>query len=909
MSNSESLHFFINNQNTSFSNSNDNLIYLKDSQKESNIDLEINNIGNNIILNNPFISINSKNIFTKISQNYINGLNKKFKKIYFQNDESLSKLNKLSNIIKENLLEHLYPKIGYDFFQISLEISKLMKKKEFLKKENLEKNIEYFFNSRIYYKYTKYLKIDKQFINNCGPILCNIYNNLDTYKIKDNNSFIKVIDDIKSNNKINVLNDFLFHCNNNDLKPEFTEKYKFLKSNKKKYIFEPEFIFLMNILQLVTKVFIDFDFEGEILSINELHLYYIVILNINYLLKNLKSVKFNLINRNFQFGAYGVNTQKLLKESKYNLFFKKNFSSINKFIYNEKWDFENDFALENYKLLKTIKNFYFENIKIPNLYYLNSEENNFKNKNKSKNLIKDTDNGIIIDFLSFDNIDLNNKSRRKTFTNTQNNILLMKDNEQKVINKQNEFEFLIDFYIKNIINKCCNVLEMIFISLDSLKYIINLEEIELIFNESYYYEFQSFCRNECQIDIGNSHILDYIYHKLINMNLLSFEINSFDLITFNRILKILYNNDNLLSLKFSFFSSDCTYYPQSIFKLFNQNLKNKILKINKFEYEKGLSFKLEEKFYKTIYPYFQKYLNYFLEILKSKKLKELGLNFDAPPPILNDEKYVITIFKFILNIILLCMDNIDSCVEKLIILSPSLVINGNIILFFDKFLKNIHNKNICLENLSLQIKFYNIINIHKLISQKLKILNIGDFDLVSLKHFVDNISKYNFCKSSSLEQISVSINKTIIKLNDEIKILIAKLFYIKIINLSLINLYTNIEINKKEEFEEILGIICDNWISSYLFILNDKSKNIIENYLKKYIYLSYITRRIKTKNKDNIIYIDSEITDKIFLYLKIMFNKKCKKLDFLSKKKIISKILKFLYISARPTYNFFIENK
>ena len=72
MSNTESLHFFINNQNTSFSNSNDNLIYLKDSQKESNIDLEINNIGNNIILNNPFISINSKNIFTKISQNYIN---------------------------------------------------------------------------------------------------------------------------------------------------------------------------------------------------------------------------------------------------------------------------------------------------------------------------------------------------------------------------------------------------------------------------------------------------------------------------------------------------------------------------------------------------------------------------------------------------------------------------------------------------------------------------------------------------------------------------------------------------------------------------------------------------------------------------------------------------------------------
>lgn len=905
MNNSENLDFDINKQNSS-SFSNDNLIDIKNSQKESHVDSETNYKVNNSILNIPFISINSQNIFTKIGQNYFNRLNKKFEKIYFQNDEYLSKLSKLSDAIKESLLKHLFPKVKPNFFQISLEISKEMKKKELLKNENLEKYLGYFFNNRVEFNYSNYLKIDKQFINNCGPILCNVYNNLDIYKIKDINSFIKIIDEVKSNNKINVLKDFLFYCNNNELKPEFTEKYQFFKIKKKNYIFDPEFIFLMNILQLITKVFIDFDFDGEIFSINEneLHLYYIVILNIDYFFKNLKSVKFNLINRNFQFGVYSINNQKLLMDSKCNLLYKKNFTSINKYIYNEKWDFENDFALENYKKLKPIKTFSYENIKIPNLY---SARNYYKKKSKN---LKNIENDIIINFPSSDNLYLDNKLRKRknTYTNSKNIFSLINDNEQKIINNQNEFEFLIRFYKNNIVDKCCYILEMIFVSLYSLNYIINLEEIELIINYSYYYEFQSFCRNVCQIDIGNSHFLDYIYNKLIKMNSLSFEINSFDLITFNKILKILYNNENLLSLKCSFFSSDYTYFPQSIFQIFNQNQKNKMLKINKIKYEKGLSFRIEEKFYKAIYPDFQKYLNYFLGIIKSKKLKEIGLNFDAPSPLLNEEKYIITIFKFILNIILICMENKESSVEKLIILSPSLVINGNKYIFFDKFLKNIHN-NICLSNFSLQIKFYNIINIHKLISQKLKILNIGDFDLVSLNYFVDNISKYDFCKNSFLEQISISINKSIIKLDDEIKILIAKVFSIKITNLKIINLYTNIEIRKNEEFEDILRIMSDNWISSYLFILNDKSKDIIENYLKNNIQLSYITKRTKMKNKNNIKLIESKITDEIFLYLKKIFDKNCKKLDFLSKKKIISSILKFLYLSANATYKFFIEEK
>ena len=77
----------------------------------------------------------------------------KIKKKFNQNNESLEKLNKLSNLLKENFIEYLFPKNENNFFKICLEISKYMKKKELLKKEYLENYIEYFFKKRVYYKY------------------------------------------------------------------------------------------------------------------------------------------------------------------------------------------------------------------------------------------------------------------------------------------------------------------------------------------------------------------------------------------------------------------------------------------------------------------------------------------------------------------------------------------------------------------------------------------------------------------------------------------------------------------------------------------------------------------------------------------------------------------------------------
>ena len=927
MNNYEDMQISINNEIISFSN--DNLIKLEKLEKENpNSDTYINLILDNSLdsgsLNNSkkdiihleannkeinsqnnisFISMNSKNIFTKENEQNIYDINKKFKKIYHQDKESFLKLNDFTNSIKDNLFEHLFPKMEPDFFQISLDIAKKMKKHDLLKRDNLEKNIEYFFVNRVYFKYAECLTIDKKFINNCGPLLCQVFRSFDRYKIKDYTSLKKAIKEIKNNN-IDVLKDFFLFCNENDIKPEYYKKHKYFKNVKKNYSLKPELILIINMLHFITKIIINFDFDGEIFTPEELKFFYIVIFNIYYLVKDIKNIKLNLNNRNLQFGIIGIYNQKLIEES----YFKKNCILFDKHIYDEKWDFENDFALDYHKLSKMENDFYYNKINLPNLDPLKNEQNIFKKRNtlnKTK-YQKNYDNSNINDSFISNSLESGKNQelikRRNTFNYSIKNLLTYKK-EKKDIE-------IIKKYYNVIVDDCSYSLENIFIIFFSLNYFEKLEKVELIIDESYNYEYTSYFKNVGNISIENSHILDFAYNKLINISFLNFEINFFDLSTVNRIFKLLYNNAYLISLKFSFFSSDSSYFPQNIHKINIRNIKNKLLKKNKKQIYNKLNFKIEDKFFINFYPYFERNLNYFFEIIKKKNLKTLGLNLEMPSQIVNDEKYNIIIFKFILNILLLSVGNNKSTIEELIILSTNLIINGNKLIFFDEFLKNINNNNNTLKSLKIQMKFYNIININKLVSNKLKIINIGDLDLFSLNFFIKNIDEYHFWKNSLLEQISISLNKTIIKLDDEVNLLLAKLFFIKIKNLSSISLYTNIEIKTKEEFNEIIKIINNNWIPSYLIIFNEKSNNIINNNSKLYknSNLNYITKKVK-KPINNKININIDISDEIFLCLKKLFNKGLgKTLDYYSKKKIISKILNYLYVSKELTLNLSLEN-
>ena len=904
-----------NNDNVSKFINNENKINIKDSlstsenSKKNILKIEDKFNNNEININNdyPYLLIDSKNYFTEESIDHIKEINDKLK-LKYKNKESKELINNISEKISKNLFEYLFEKIYIDDFDICKEISKIIEKKKLLENNLLENNLNFFFVNRINYQYNSTIKIDKQFINNCGPILCKIYKNLDKYKIKDSKSLINAINEVR-NKKIDLKNEYYIYYYKKELKPEAKINLNFFKSIKKKYILQPELIYLLNLFQSIKKIEIEFDFKEELFDINEFYLFIIIILNINYLIYELKDIKLNLINRNLQFGIYGIYFLKLLKESRHNNYFKKNIPMFDNLKYHEKWNFEKDFLLEDYRLLhdgNLVKMFYSkkEN-KLLSMEYLNIyKEDINKEINFSKNSTnKNRDSNIINNYFSLKHTDTDDKENTERRSCPSPNSSNNKISEQKDSN----FSYLNIKHFEYIVSKCSNILEMIFITFESLKYFKNLEEISLILNESYFNECISYFENICKIKSVNYHILDIIYNKLIEMKSLNFEINSFDLITFNKILKILYNNKRLSSLKFSLFSSDYTYFSEAIHKTNLQNISTKIMKIIP-NIKKGLDFRIEDKFFKNIYPYFVLYINYFFEIIKNKELNTLGINLDIPGLIVNDEKYVIVLIKLIINILLLCIVNNKSKVKELIVLSSNLIINNNRIIFFDKFLKNIKNNN-NLQNLSLQIKFYNMVNIHKLINEKLQILKIGDFDLFSLKYFVENITKYEFCKNSHLKVISISLNKMILYIDDEMQLVLAKLFYIKIQNLSSINLYTNIEVKNEKVSKQIISLLEDNWISSYKITFNLNSIYIRKNKLKLIKNIKYIIskKNNKIEEKNN----ETDISGKIFLCLNNLFNKNydAKILDFYKKKKIISNILKFLYISKTPSISFSLEKK
>ena len=94
-----------------------------------------------------------------------------------------------------------------------------------------------------------------------------------------------------------------------------------------------------------------------------------------------------------------------------------------------------------------------------------------------------------------------------------------------------------------------------------------------------------------------------------------------------------------------------------------------------------------------------------------------------------------------------------------------------------------------------------------------------------------------------------------------------------------------------------------------MIILNFKNNNIINNNSQLVEKVKYISNRIKKNNNNNKSNENSDNPDKIFRCLKLIFNKK-NNLEFYSKKTIISKILKFLYICKPVEISFdLVKNK
>ena len=255
------------------------------------------------------------------------------------------------------------------------------------------------------------------------------------------------------------------------------------------------------------------------------------------------------------------------------------------------------------------------------------------------------------DFENILNLDLN-----------RNFSMVEKVDKNKILNKYDE-----------IVDKNKNILELMFIVILGIIRLNKLNTLDLIMSDCYYKEFiNSFglyysSNSKLPTCINSFHLLNAFMKHLKNIQVLNIEFNSLDYITFYKLLSILQNNIGINSLQISFFPSLVVYTPQFLYKIYQQNSEKNDIDCNNntpgnFILNDFLGFFIEN-------------LEALFELIRRKidKLIILSFIFDIPEIISIKQRYLNVILKFILNILFL-IDNKNSKIQKLVIISPKTII-------------------------------------------------------------------------------------------------------------------------------------------------------------------------------------------------------------------------------------------
>ena len=719
-----------------------------------------------------------------------------------------------SNLQKlvELFTEKLFPKCDLNGFKICKNISTKYLKRNGNKidKDRLEQSVNYIYSNKQNIIYNG--KINLEIFYRFGYILIASYHLFSNFNINDRKELKNNIKKTHDEHQ-DVYLDFCNHYQSKKQDLNKKNKTKFWEKNRKKYFLPGIFVFLINIFSSIEIIEINFEEYNKIFTNEDLDFFTMFVFNLELIFHKLNYIKINLNNKIFQQKIYIKDSEEYMTILKtYNNSIKKRCLKINN-IYDIKWDFKADFLLNKYKEKNKIK----KNTKI-------DENINKKPILKSKTSIdvniSDLKNQFTKSFKDNDNADdsldsqIENEQEEFNINNKTNPDLNSKENN----NKENPLNFI----------------KIILLLINGLNKIKNLNKIDLILNNSYSEEINNFFKKEIfepeNDDKLNSlffskmkdfHILELILTKLVKLKTINCEFNSLDISTFNQILKALYINQNITTLNLSFFTSDITYLQQSLYKKYNPSFSD-----TELDYRGDVENSILEK----ILPLYTQNLRSFFDILKLKSFYNFGVNMDFPDILENNNKYMLLITKFILNLIIYMYskDNFSDSIEKLLIICPKLKLNSDYYPFVDKILSRINKDNAKnIKELSFQAQLYKIVNIKNIISESLVNLNIGNCDIITFKSLVLYLTSYKFSKNSNLEKINLGLVKTMRVLNRELYNLLYKIYNIKIAHLLELNIYSNIIINTKDVYFYFLNIFNNNWIPKSIFILNEDSEEII----------------------------------------------------------------------------------
>ena len=865
--------------------------------------------------NNFFLKIDSKNVFKQFTKFEEEIISEKIKG--YKNTFSSKKIECTANILNRYFKEKI--KFGWSVFNNSLYISKYICNSN-KTKDYIESYINYFFSLRYEITYASTFILNGEGIKNLGQILCYIFSRLNS-KIKDTKTLKEYISN-SLHEKKNPLIDYYNYCTENGKDTSSYKKTTFWDKNKNNYILPAELIFLVNLFSQINIIEIDINFEDENFNEDDFKLYFILMQNLGIVFLNIKYCKMNFLHKAFQEKIYLPYYKNLLKYFvSSNDLIKTNCISDNTNIYAKKWDFTTNFLLKEFRIIDFLENqnqkeiqdkeyddFTVIGVEKPKLLKTSLKKTKIDDINPKTffDKINDDDEYDTLDDISSRDINLTSDEIVIIDKNVCQSFYQVQEEENDIKKSKKNKN---DRIYRDVIEKNKRTFDIIITTLCSFNCTKMVDKMDLILNDSYTRDLKVFFKTLYKIDIEtidqDFHILDFIIFKSKTLELMNIEFNSLDIKTFDKILNLLYLNKKLKTVNLSFFSSDITYYPHMILKTFYTLTKKAKILGNSIEYESSI---LDE-----ILPYYIVNLLVTFYIIKSNlKIENLGINFDIPDIIIKEGKYMTAIKKFILNILLLLNEENNSLIN-FTILSPNTIMDGRIYNTIDNIFKiiKINEKKSILTKLNIQFQFYKIPHITNIISSNFIYLNIGDLDLYTFSCLINYLSSFKFAKNSLLKKLSISLMKRIDVLSPKLKVLLRQLFSIKLKNFKILNLYTNVLIDKKKEYNYIIKILNNNWISEYNITFNEKSKGFVNS---NSFYKDNIKFLVPHNLESELINIDenkdhknlwTHQDDAVFWYLQYLFTKKYFYVTkrFKDNKTHIYNILKYLYFEKKSKIN------
>ena len=854
-------------------------------------------------------------------ENYIN-IDTKHQFELYNSDISKKKLEEIINYIRENIDKNT-PKKG--LFQNYLN-QKFSEKTTFLIIKNISKKITKAkkLNDKIIsqildtldlklseWKRNKKIYFHNETIETIGYIIAYALSKIEDYKITDDESYQKKVDEYKSKRIDMRLKYFNKLCEIHKTPDIISKMQYFAKYHKKDpdFIVPGELCFLLTLIAGSDQIIINMDLEiNKTLDNDNLNLYLITFLNLPILINNAKSVEFNFTNKKLQGDLYKYYNEEFEKRSNFK-FNKKSFGLKD---YDKVWDFNSDLNEKN--------NCYFVNENKTNYFIETDEKSSIKKinfycrKEKCLDVVDDTDEFICIEKTTY-----TKKGKPSFYFVNKNNkaILINNKGTDSVDSKsKNQLQFLneltfeteqvIEDKIGIILSKNQKIIESIYIGIQSILNFPDIQKLGFIINYSYNVEFYKYLQKFFNPNsvVKTFHILDDFIDSFAKLNSFNIEFNCFDYLTFYKVLTILNDIKNLTSVNISFFCCPITFSKELLFRLYLQLNEEKKIGMGSFE----------RNFMNEMIVYLAENLEVLFQILKDKKktLVDLGFGFEPPDIIGSNKKYFILIMKFLLNIFFL-IDDEETNVKNLILIAPRIQFDCSTLPELDNILDGIDiYRNKKLERLYLDSQFKKINNIKNIISKSLMILTIGKLDIFTLKSLTKYLISYNFYCDSSLTMLNINLLESIMNLNLELTCTLYNLFNIKTKSLQSITLFTNLSIKDRKFLFKLLD---HNWIQNIRIKLNVNSKNDWKNIVKipQPKYLLYRELEVNSeknnsnKNKSNA-QIKQFYQERILNFKLILLNKKQKKkIVYSQMKKIIFDILKYLYIAQDTKIEIFFS--